>query len=392
MELKMFACAAVPVSVSLARFSGRDGTAEIHLVVRPQHYASVETQLAWLQRGYHEALSMMGLAPATAVFRRFFCSDMINQAAALAVVPFANPRRPDTPCAISWVGQAPMAPAKIALWAYHVLDLAAPLNKAQRDATLLLQRGALTHHWTTGLVCPDAPTSQAQTQHILEQYRAHLATQRMTLADNVLRTWFFVRNIDANYHGLVVARREFFAQHGLTNDTHFIASTGVEGAHADARAGVFMDAYAIAGVQPAQIRYLAAPEHLSPTYVYGVTFERGTAIAYRDRTHVLISGTASIDARGEILHVGDVARQLDRTLENIGALLRAAGAGFEHVCVFLVYARDAHDLPAVQQRLAAQFPATPTVLTRASVCRPGWLVEIEALVITDAGNAALPPF
>jgi enamine deaminase RidA (YjgF/YER057c/UK114 family) len=392
METKAFRCATVPVSVSSARFVGRDGAAEIHLVLRPEQYAPVATQLAWLQRGYDEALSMMGLAPATAVFRRFFCSDVINQAPALAVVPFANPRRPDTPCAISWVGQAPMAPAKIALWAYHLDDPAGPLHKSQADTTLVLQRGALTHHWTTGLVCPDAATSQTQTQHILEQYRAHLAAQRMTLADNVLRTWFFVQNIDANYHGLVVARREFFAQHGLTKDTHFIASTGVEGAHADARASVFMDAYAIAGVQSAQIRYLAAPEHLSPTYVYGVTFERGTAIAYRDRTHVVISGTASIDARGEILHPGDVARQLDRTIENIGALLRAAGAGFEHVCVFLVYARDAHDLTIIEQRLTAQFPALPAVLLRANVCRPGWLVEIEALAITGAGDAPLPAF
>jgi enamine deaminase RidA (YjgF/YER057c/UK114 family) len=392
METKMFACAAVPVRVSWARFAGRDGVAEIHFVLRPEQYAPVETQLAWLQRGYQEALAGAGVPPASAVFRRFFCSDVINHAAALDAAPFADPRRPDTPCAIARVGQAPLAPAKVALWAYHVCDPAGPLRKSQTDTTLILQRGALTHYWTAGLVCPDAPTSQAQTQHILEQYRAHLAAHRMTLADNVLRTWFFVQNIDANYHGLVVARREFFAQHGLTKDTHFIASTGVEGSHADARASVIMDAHAIAGVQPAQIRFLAAPEHLSPTYVYGVTFERGTAIAYRDRTHVLISGTASIDARGEILHVGDVARQLDRTLENIAALLRTAGADFEHVCVFLVYARDAHDLTIIQQRLAAQFPALPTVLLRANVCRPGWLVEIEALAITGAGKAALPPF
>ncbi len=385
-------CPSAPVSVSVARFQGRAGVAELHIVLRPEQYAACETQVAWLQGAYADALASMGVPPDTAVFRRFFCSDVVNQAAALAAAPFAHPRRPDTPCAVSWVGQAPHQPAKLALWAYHVHDPAAPLRKTQDETTLILQRGALTHHWTAGCVCPDAATSHAQTQRILEHYHAHLAAHRMTLAGHVLRTWFFVQNIDANYQGLVVARREFFAQHGLTSATHFVASTGVEGAHADARASVSMDAYAIAGVQLAQIRHLAAPEHLSPTYVYGVTFERGTAIAYRDRTHVLISGTASIDARGEIVHVGDVTRQLDRTLENIGALLRAAGAGFEHLCLFLVYARDAHDVALIQQRLAAQFPALPTVLLRACVCRPGWLVEIEALAITPADLPALPAF
>ena len=44
---------------------------------------------------------------------------------------------------------------------------------------------------------------------------------------------FIIENIDGNYKGVVEARREFFAEHGLTPDTHFIASTGIEGASAD---------------------------------------------------------------------------------------------------------------------------------------------------------------
>ena len=39
-----------------------------------------------------------------------------------------------------------------------------------------------------------------------------------------------------------------------------------------------MDAYAIGGVESAQIEFLAAPDHLSPTHTYGVTFERGTSV------------------------------------------------------------------------------------------------------------------
>ena len=73
-----------------------------------------------------------------------------------------------------------------------------------------------------------------------------------------------------------------------------------------------LDAFAVAGLKPGQIKYLYARTHLNPTYEYGVSFERGTAVDYDDRRQVLISGTASINNRGEVMYAGDVHRQ-DRT-------------------------------------------------------------------------------
>ncbi len=69
---------------------------------------------------------------------------------------------------------------------------------------------------------------------------------------------------------------------------------------------VLFDAYAVKGLQPGQVTYLHALSHLSPTALYGVTFDRGTSVEYGDRRHLFISGTASIDHRGEVVHVGDV--------------------------------------------------------------------------------------
>lgn len=60
-----------------------------------------------------------------------------------------------------------------------------------------------------------------------------------------------------------------------------------------------LDAFAVAGLKPGQIKYLYARTHLNPTYEYGVSFERGTAVDYDDRRQVLISGTASINNRGK---------------------------------------------------------------------------------------------
>ncbi|MCX7015201.1 MAG: Rid family hydrolase [Candidatus Sumerlaeota bacterium] len=379
-------------SVKVSRFQGPSGVVECHLAARPLEYAGIDAQLDCVLRAYRNTLDSLGLDVRTAVLRRFFCSDLANQVAALEARPLSNPHNVDDPCAVSWVRQSPGGPAKVALWAYHVSDPESALDKSLRDGSLTLRRGGVAHHWTTGATCPAAETPYDQTRGIFEKYEAFLRTREMTLADNVVRTWFFVQNVDANYQGLVVARREFFAEHGLTPATHFIASTGIEGAHADAAATVAMDAYAISGVRPEQIEYLAALDHLGPTHVYGVTFERGASVAWRDRKHVFISGTASIDPQGAILHPGDVARQLDRTLDNVEALLKQAGAALKDLCMVIVYVRDASDHAFAQRRMRERFGDAPIGYAVAPVCRPGWLIEVEGQAILPASNPGLPAF
>ena len=197
----------------------------------------------------------------------------------------------------------------------------------------------------------------------------------MTLSLDVVRTWLYVRDVDSNYQGLVDARRELFLEHGLTPQTNYIASTGIEGRSAQAAVKVSMDAYAVAGLQPDQIRFLHAPNHLGPTHMYGVSFERATATRYRDRQHIYISGTASINPAGDIVHEGDVLGQLERTLLNIEALLRDASATLDAVAHFIVYLRDPDDATRVNDVLKARFPETPMVIVWGPVCRPGWLIE-----------------
>mgnify|MGYP006052733029 FL=1 len=110
-----------------------------------------------------------------------------------------------------------------------------------------------------------------------------------------------------------------------------------------------MDAYAVKDISPEQITYLKGSTHLNPTHEYGVTFERGTAVDYEDRRHIFISGTASIDNKGEILHPGDVCRQTGRMWENVEVLLAEAGAGFDGVAQMIVYLRDIAEYQAVRK-------------------------------------------
>ncbi len=392
MEYRSYQDASQPVAVAGSCFVGASGVAEHHFMLRPTAYATFETQVEWLEEAYGNALAACGLSPQTAVWRRFLCSDLPNQAVALGSRRFATQHSLTEPCAVSWVCQPPREPAKVVLWAVHVSDPAGPLVKRQEGTSLTLSRGDLQHVWTSGLISTAAEPSYDQTHAILADYETLLTNRRLTWADHVIRTWLFVQNVDANYQGLVVARRELFTARGLTADTHYVASTGIEGTAADVAAKVLLDAYAIAGVRPEQVRYLHALDHLSPTHVYGVTFERGTSVDYQDRRQVLISGTASIDHRGEILHLGNVARQLDRTLENIGALLAQAGATLQDMAHFIVYVRDPSDSGFAFQQMRERFPDAPLEVVVARVCRPGWLIEIEGTATIPADNPDLPAF
>jgi len=382
----------VPVVVDLARFRGVSGVEEIQLTARPKRPADFDIQLDWLRRGSREALESVGAKEAETLLRRFLCSDLSSQARALESCPFSDPYDDADPCAVSWVGQRPPPPADVVLWSYHVSDPSGLLDKKRSGDTLILRRGGLEHLWTPGVTSLTEDTVAGQTWSILSNYDAFLNARRLSLADNLIRTWLFVRNIEADYAQLVEVRREFFARHGLTPRTHYVASTGIGGAAAAPAAKIALDAYAIGGVLPEQVGYVKALDHMCPTDAYGVTFERGTTVAYRDRRHLFISGTASIDDKGNVLHDGDVGRQLTRTLENIEAVLAQAGATTDDLCVLIAYIRNLGDEQVVRHGITNRFGDVPLALVAAPVCRPAWLVEIEGQAILPASHPELPSF
>ncbi|MFQ3270306.1 MAG: enamine deaminase RidA (YjgF/YER057c/UK114 family), partial [Lentimonas sp.] len=217
-------------------------------------------------------------------------------------------------------------------------------------------------------------------------YEGELEQNDLSFKDDCIRTWFYVKDIDYNYQGVVEARNQFFDELGLTPETHYVSSTGIEGREANPKTSVMMDAYSVGGLSQEQIRFLEAPTHLNPTHEYGVTFERGTSVDYGDRRHVLISGTASIDNKGEILHRNDVGKQTARAVENIIALLNDTHLSMQDVTHMIVYLRDLSDISTVKHFFDENHQDIPKVFVLAPVCRPGWLVEIECMAIASVEN------
>ena len=62
---------------------------------------------------------------------------------------------------------------------------------------------------------------------------------------------------------------------------------------------------------------------------------------------LFVSGQVAIDTVTGTLVPGDVSAQTDQVMRNLGALLHAAGAGFEHVVRTTVYLADMNDFGAM---------------------------------------------
>jgi len=358
---------------------------EYHVVVRLTHATlTFRQQLDAVLDAYQQLISDR-LRGAVAVFKRYFLSDAANQADEVLAADTSD-------CAKSLIQQPPLDGTKVALWAYLMTGVSTRLTDGGlyevTDAGA--QPSPYRHLWN-GSAHNLAANSEYQTRLLFNEYVMQLMQEGCTLASNCIRTWLFVNDIDLNYGGVVRARNQVFFTQGLTHDTHFIASTGIGGRAQDPCVLTQMDNYAIAGISPEQVHYLYAPTHLNRTSDYGVSFERGTTVDYGDRRHVFISGTASIDNKGQIVHERDVTLQTQRMWENVGALLAEADCGYDDVTHLIVYLRDMADYGVVSQLFAKRFPDKPFVIVHAPVCRSGWLVEMECMAVKAVTDNRFAP-
>lgn len=372
------------VEAQIASFTGNGGITEYQVFLQvTDPMLPFEQQLQHIQQAYVSVVKEELADDAVAVFRRYFLSDAANQADLVMAWECENAF-----CALSVVQQAPLNGTKIAIWTWFQTGVSV---ETEKNGMLKATHNGYTQYWTGGAF-NRASNSEYQTRLLLNDYVMQLTEEGCKLATDCIRTWFFVQNVDVNYAGVVKARKEVFITQDLTEKTHYIASTGIGGRNADPAVLVTMDTYAVKGLKPEQIQFLYAPTHLNPTYEYGVTFERGTAVHYADRTQVFISGTASIDNKGNILYPGDICRQAARMLKNISALLAEAGATTGDILQAIVYLRDTADYQVVEHFLAENYPDLPHIIVHAPVCRPGWLIEMECIAVVPSENTAFGVF
>ena len=361
-------------------FTSDQGVAEIFVALEGTCHNSFRAEMEALLRELDGELD--GAKP---VWIKFHVSDVVNQKRVI------DDMMSNGKCLYSVIGQAPVNGSRVSLEAYALSD--GDVSYAGADeatVTVALKNYRLMYFHTPKL------ESKGSYDQMAEEFAAadrKLSAAGGTLEENMQRTWIYCRDIDNNYAGLVVARRKYFANSGLTVDTHFIASTGIEGKSDPFDRLVRMESVALFGHKREQVTYMSALDHLNPTHEYGVTFERATRLTFGDRSKYYISGTASIDKNGQIVHPGDVGRQAERMLENINALLSNYDAALEDLKLAVVYLRDPADAAIVEGVLSKRLPANlPRIMVNGAVCRPGWLVEMEGVAVNGRANGAYAPF
>jgi enamine deaminase RidA (YjgF/YER057c/UK114 family) len=378
---------------SIAQAATRFGT-ETYLAMEAPRSSSTEQAMEALFGEYGGLLREHGLAEESEVMLRFHLSDVANQTRELERLLAARGGSSFR----SWVGQPPVSGSKCALEAYHIRAEVPVARERQPGGALLLRHGRYWSLWARCLpeVAGEAGgerTVEGQTQELFQSLSRRLEANGMAMRESLLRTWIYLRDVDRNYLPFVEARRRYFGAVARVEQGHYPASTGIEGDCADASRLLFMDSLAVAGLAPGQVRPLEALEHLCHPGKYQVTFERAVQVTYGDRSHCYISGTASVDRVGQVLHVGDVQGQVGRTLENIEALLDGIGAALGDLKILVVYLRDPADHRAVASLLEERLPATlPRILVRGKVCRPEWLVEMDGVAVKGEGDPRYPPY
>ena len=327
----------------------------------PGAFSDFSSEFEALWSAYNAKLAAEGLAPDKELLLRFHLSDAANQGALLRET--LGYRRP-----ASVTEQPPAAGTRVSLEAWI---LAGAERRVRVEYSPVVTQG----------------DSEAQMYAEFRALAGKVTETGGELDRNVLRTWIYCRDVDNNYAGVVKGRNRCFDEHGMTE--RYLASTGIGGGTDEPHQLVAMDALVRHGRPPEQTP-LRALENLSPTALYGVRFERGMRVGWRDRDWLLVSGTASIDKHGNVLYVGDVGEQCRRVLDNISALLEEGGATLADVRAATVYLRDPAELATVKAAFDAAFPDIPLVYLRAPVCRPTWLVECECIAARPADHPTAP--
>jgi len=98
-----------------------------------------------------------------------------------------------------------------------------------------------------------------------------------------------------------------------------------------------------------------------------------------------IGGAVAHDARGQLVGKGDIRAQTRQALENIKALVEAAGGTLLDVTRTTVYLTDLANYAGMNEVYGTYFPVDPPsrATVRVDLGNPDFLVEIQATAVVE---------
>jgi 2-iminobutanoate/2-iminopropanoate deaminase len=124
------------------------------------------------------------------------------------------------------------------------------------------------------------------------------------------------------------------------------------------------------------IRTAHAPAAIGP-------YSQAVVVPVGNQRMVFCSGQIALDPATGVVIEGDIAAQTRQVLENLGAVLAAAGASFANVVKTTIFLADMADFATVNAIYGERFPGDPPA--RATVAAAGLprnvRVEIDAIAV-----------
>jgi len=252
----------------------------------------------------------------------------------------------------------------------------------------LCEPGGLRYAYLSGIAgtTPDRPLP------LPDQARRMFETAEKVLSacgfsyPQVVRTWIYIGDILGWYSSFNAVRTEAYRGFRVVSDEggRLPASTGIQG-RSPGEIACVMDLLA-AGAAPGAdltVNQLHSPLQ-NEAYAYGSSFSRAMELATAGARTVYVSGTASIDERGESVYLGDIDGQIERTVENIEALIGTRGLTLDDVCQATVFLKRPADLDRFRSLCAGSVFDRLGVCTVADICREELLFEIDAVAAGPA--------
>ncbi len=228
----------------------------------------------------------------------------------------------------------------------------------------------------------------AQVQQTFANLESALSLSGFQIGD-VIRTWFFNDAILDWYDDFNRVRSAFYR--GVTFRSGSLpASTGVAGRN-PAGAALALAAWAMQPLVPGAVAHEVGSPLQCPAPSYGSSFSRAMEITSGDRRRLLVSGTASIHPAGNTAWIGNPGKQVDLTMEVVGAILQSRGMGFRDVTRAIAYFKDPRYRPFFEEWCAKrELGQLPVLAVHCDICRDDLLFEIELDAMNQSAAAPEP--
>ena len=214
-----------------------------------------------------------------------------------------------------------------------------------------------------------------QTNSVLKKTDKTLESLDMKWTD-VLRTWFYNRDILAWYDTFNEVRTNYYTEKGIFKNI-IPASTGIDG-YNDKNKHLTLGLLSVKPLDNRTVFKEVDSPLQGSACSYGSSFSRATEIITPEYNKIYISGTASIDKEGDTIHLNDKEKQVQQTIDTVEKILSKANMSFKNITRGTAYCKTQDEFNYFKTYIKDnRMQNLPIIITRNIICRDNLLFELE---------------